>query len=398
MSKIQIKAFFRFCRVKIGAQRFHMESNLVFIEANPDKRYNPVCHNCGSVAKKIHSYNKRMVRDLNIFKAKTFIRYTYRTLRCDRCGLVVEDLGLAEPYARVTKRLAQYILDLCHSLTIKEIAEHLELDWKTIKDIHKSFLKERFSPPDIGSPKLLAVDEISLKKRHKYLTVVIDWESGRVLWVAQGRGEEALKEFFNQLTPEIKKGIKAMAMDMWDPYIKAVEEHSPDCAIVFDQFHVISSFGRVIDKVRNIELRKANQTGKEVIKGSKYLLLKNPENLFKEEKPKLKAILKLNKALSTVYILKDYLKRLWQYRYPKCAQRFLHFWCSLAFQSKIKPVIQFAKTLTRYAYGIINHCKFPLHTSRLEGINNKIKVIKRKAYGFHDIEYFSLIIKCSFAK
>ncbi len=207
-----------------------------------------------------------------------------------------------------------------------------------------------------------------------------------------------MKEFFSQLSPEVKKGIKAVAMDMWDPYIKAVEEHCPDCAIVFDQFHVVSSFGRVIDKVRNIEFRKANQTGKEVIKGSKYLLLKNPENLFKEEKPKLKAILKLNEALSTVYILKDYLKRLWQYRYPKYAQRFLHFWCSLAFQSKIKPVIKFAKTLTRYAYGIISYCRFPIHTSRLEGINNKIKVIKRKAYGFHDIEYFSLIIKCTFAK
>ena len=356
------------------------------------------CHNCGSVAKKIHTYNKRMVRDLNIFKAKTFIRYAYRTLRCDRCGLVVEDLGLAEPYARVTTRLAQYIWDLCQLLTIKEIAELLELDWKTIKDIHKSRLKERFSQPDIGNLKLLAVDEISLKKRHKYLMVVIDWESGRVLWVSEGRGEESLQEFFHRLTPEVKKGVKAIAMDMWDPYIKAVKEHCLGCAIVFDQFHVVSSFGRVIDKVRNIELRKAKQSGKEVIKGSKYLLLKNPEDLFKEEKPKLKAILKLNKALSTVYILKDYLKRLWQYRYPKCAQRFLDFWCSLAFQSKIKPVIKFAKTLTRYAYGIINHCRFPIHTSRLEGINNKIKVIKRKAYGFHDIEYFSLIIKCAFAK
>jgi transposase len=398
MSKIQINAFFRFCRVKITTQRFHMESNMVFIETEPDKRYNPICHNCGSVAMKIHSYNKRMVRDLNMFKARTFIRYTYRTLRCDQCGLVVEDLGLAEPYARVTKRLAQYIWDLCQLLTIKEIAELLELDWKTIKDIHKSRLKERFSQPDIGNPKLLAVDEISLKKRHKYLTVVTDWESGRVLWVSQGRGEESLEEFFCQLTPEVKKGIKAIAMDMWDPYIKAVKDHCPGCDIVFDQFHVVSSFGRVIDKVRNIEFRKANQVGKEVIKGSKYILLKNPENLFKEEKPKLKAILKLNKALSTVYILKDYLKRLWQYRYPKCAKRFLHFWCSLAFQSKIKPVIQFAKTLTRYAYGIINHCRFPIHTSRLEGINNRIKVIKRKAYGFHDVEYFSLIIKCTFNK
>ena len=156
----------------------------------------------------------------------------------------------------------------------------MELNWKRIKDIHKRRLKERFSQPHIGNPKLLAVDEISLKKRHKYLTVVIDWESGRVMWISEGRGEESLEGFFSQLTPEVKRSIKAVAMDMWDPYIKAVKEHCPGCAIVFDQFYVVSSFGRVIDKVRNIEFRKANQMGIEVIKGSKYILLKNPENLF----------------------------------------------------------------------------------------------------------------------
>jgi transposase len=160
---------------------------------------------------------------------------------------------------------------------------------------------------------------------------------------------------------------------------------------------VVSAFGKVIDKVRNIEYRKANKEGKEVIKGSKYLLLKNKVNLLKKEKPRLKALLTLNEALTTVYILKDYLKRLWKYKYVKRAEDFLSQWCCIAAESNIRPVIAFAKTLKKYAYGIINHCKFPIHTSRLEGMNNKIKVIKRKAYGFHDIEYFSLIIKNAFA-
>lgn len=134
-----------------------------------------------------------------------------------------------------------------------------------------------------------------------------------------------------------------------------------------------------------------------MIKGSKYLLLKNKANLDKEEKPRLKALLDVNEAITTVYLLKDHLKHLWTYRYPKRAQQSLDAWCSFAKQSMIKPVIKFAATLKHYAYGIISHCKFPIHTSRLEGMNNKIKVIKRKAYGFHDIEYFSLLIKNAFA-
>jgi transposase len=282
-------------------------------------------------------------------------------------------------------------------LPIRDIARHLDLDWKTIKELHKLYLQEKYSVEDIGVPALLAVDEISVRKGHHYLTVIINWQTGRVLWVGKDRRYETLKAFFDTLNDEQRAAIKAIAMDMWDPYIKAVKESCPDAAIVFDQFHVVRAFGRVIDAVRNREYRKALQEGKDVIKGSKYLLLKNRENLRDEEKPRLKALLAMNQPLMTVYLLKDYLKKLWDYRYPRCAQRFLNFWCEMAHESGIRSLTTFAKTLERYAYGIINHCRFPLHTSRLEGINNKIKVIKRRAYGFHDTEYFCLIIKNAFA-
>lgn len=397
MSQIQIKTFFKFCKVKVMEQTVDIIKKTVTIKVKPDKRYSPVCHSCKRSTKEIHSYNERTVRDLNILDAKTFLSVTYRTVKCQWCGNVVEELGIMNPYDRVTKRLANYILELCKFMTIKEVAEHLGLNWKTIKEIHKSYLKEKFSIEDIGYPRILAVDEISLKKRHHYLTVIINWQTGRVLWVGEGRKYETLKAFFDSLTEAQRASIQAIAMDMWDPYIKAVKECCPQASIVFDQFHVVKAFSKVIDKVRNAEYRKANKEGKEVIKGSKYLLLKNKGNLLKEERPKIKSLLNLNEAIATVYILKDYLKKLWQYKYPKCAEKAIEHWCSLAYESGIRAVISFAKTLKRYAYGIINHCKFPIHTSRMEGINNKIKVIKRKAYGFHDIEYFSLIIKNAFA-
>ena len=397
MSEINIKAFFQFCRVKVTKQSVNIQERAVFIEVKPDKRYAPLCHQCNSPSGSIHSYRQRTIRDLNVLDVKTYIQYAYRKIRCFFCGTVVEDLGLVDPGRRITRRLANYILELCKLMTVKEIAQHLDLDWKTVKEIHKNYLKNKFSGEDVGTPRILAVDEISLKKRHHYLTVILNWESGRVIWVGEGRKYETMKTFFESLTEDQKAAIEAIAMDMWDPYIKAVKEFCPEAAIVFDQFHVVSAFGKIIDKVRNIEYRKANKEGKEVIKGSKYLLLKNKVNLLKKEKPRLKALLTLNEALTTVYILKDYLKRLWKYKYVKRAEDFLLQWCCIAAESNIRPVIAFAKTLKKYAYGIINHCKFPVHTSRLEGMNNKIKVIKRKAYGFHDVEYFSLIIKNAFA-
>jgi len=397
MPSINIKAFFKFCRVKVAKQVVETAGKVVKVTVKPDKRYKPVCHKCNRAVDKIHSYRERTVRDLNIFDAKTYIKVGYRVVRCPDCGDVVEDTGVVHPYMRVTKRLAKYILELCRFMSLKEVAGHLGLDWKTVKEIHKRHLLDKFYGEDIGKPRFLAVDEISLKKRHRYLTVVVDWESGRVLWVGEGRRYETLKEFFASLNDEQRQSIEAIAMDMWDPYIKAVRECCPGARIVFDQFHVVQAFSKVIDKVRNDEYRKADEEGKELMKGSKYLLLKNRDNLREEEVPRLRAILEANKAITTVYILKDYLKKLWNYKYPGSARKFLDYWCSLAMQSKIRHVMAFAKTLKRYAYGIINHCKYPLHTSRLEGINNKIKVIKRKAYGFHDIEYFSLVIKNAFA-
>ncbi len=397
MSKIHVKAFFKFCKVRVTNQIVNTAKNTVMIDVEPDKRYNPVCYRCKKHAQEIHSYKQRIIRERDILGAKTFIRIIYRIIQCLSCGYVVEDTGLMEPSKRVTKRLANYILELCKIMTIKEVAEHLDLDWKTVKDIHKNHLIETFSNEDIGTVRIIIVDEISIRKGHQYLTVIADWDSGRVLWIGEGRKYETLKEFFDFLSPKQRASIEAVAMDMWDPYIKVVEESCPHAKIVFDQFHVVSAFGRVIDKVRNSEYKKANKLGREVIKGSKYILLKNRDNLSEQEKPRLKAILKLNEAITTVYLLKDYLKKLWHYKYPKCAENAIKHWSSLAYESGIKPVISFAKTLKRYAYGIINHCRFPIHTSRLEGINNKIKVIKRKAYGFHDIEYFSLVIKSAFA-
>ena len=241
--------------------------------------------------------------------------------------------------------------------------------------------------------RILAIDEVSIRKGHRYLTVVLDYESGRVVWVGKDRKARTLKRFFSGMTSRQRKNLEAVVMDMWDPYILAVKSKVPHVKIVFDLFHVVSQFNKVIDKVRNSEYRKASGANKNIFKGTKYLLLKNRSKIRKpKEREHLEELLQLNKTINTVMILKEKLKHIWTYRSRTWAEKAIEEWCLLADTVDHPEVKKFAKTLRRYRYGILNHCDYPIHTGKLEGVNNKIKVIKRKVYGFHDQRYFSLKI------
>jgi transposase len=283
-------------------------------------------------------------------------------------------------------------------MTVTQVSEHTGLDWKTVKNIDKHYLEQDYGQPDLKGLRVLAVDEIAIRKGHNYLTVVLDFLTGRVVFVGKDRKAKTLKRFFNQLSICQRKKIQAVAMDMWDPFIKAVKDKLPNAKIVFDLFHVVASFGRVIDKVRNREHRKASKEDKHVYKGSKYLLLKNSRNIRKHShRRQLKELLALNQVISTVMILKEDLKHIWTYRSRTWAAKALKHWCNLACSLKIRAVNTFVKMLKRHEYGILSHCDYPIHTGKLEGANNKIKVIKRKAYGFHDLRYFTLKIYQAFA-
>jgi transposase len=263
---------------------------------------------------------------------------------------------------------------------VANVAELLGMDWKTVKNNDKRTLQRTFSDPDYSGLRLLAIDEISYKKHHKYLTLVLDLERTRVVWVGKGRRQATLGVFFDEIGVEVAHGIQAIAIDMWDPYIAAIEDHAPQAAIVFDKFHVISNYSKVIDKVRVEEFRKAEAEDKPVLRGTRYLLLKNQENLSPEQLGRLEELRSLNQNLNTVYVLKDDLKRLWDCENRKEAALVLAQWTRAAEESGIQPLMKFAETLNRYAYGLLNHCVHPINNGRLEGLNNKIKVIKRRCY------------------
>ena len=400
MSELSITRYFPFMRVKITGQTVHSDiADSAMIQMAPDLRYRPLCHHCQSPAGTIHSNgHSRFIRDLNMAKAQVWLQVEYRKVWCDNCnGVRVEHLSFADASKRVTDRLAQYIYDLCKMLTVHDVAEHLDLNPKTIKAIDKSFLEKSFGWTDCHDLRVLAIDEIALRKGHNYMTVVMDYFSGRVVWMSEGRSKETLDRFFAEMTNKQKEAVEAVAMDMWEPYINRVKHHCPNANIVFDFFHVVQAFGRVIDKVRREEYLKANEQDRKVLKGSRYLLLKNEENLTDKQQSRLKDVLELNSTLNMLYVLKDHLKLIYYCNDRQKAKKTLDDWCEMAGQIEHPSVKGFIRRLRFFEYGILNHADYPIGTSKLEGVNNKIKVIKRKAYGFHDSEYFALKVKQAFA-
>jgi transposase len=228
MSGLTIAPYFPFRRLKILGQSVAPEARVARIQAAPDNRFQPVCHHCGKKAAAVHSWTGRSVRDLDMGGTRIWIDCRYRKLHCERCRrIVTEELELFDPYLRITRRLAAYIHELCRWMTVRDVAWHLGLDWKTVKTVDKLFLEAHYGQPDYEGLRILAVDEISIRKGHRYLTVVLDYETGRVVYVGKARKARTLMRFFNQLSAGQRKAIEAVVMDMWDPYIKAVKKNCP---------------------------------------------------------------------------------------------------------------------------------------------------------------------------
>ncbi len=395
MSGDSIAPYFPWCRVKVACQSIPPGSRSALIHLEPDQRYRPRCHACGQPARTVHSQTRKFVRDLSLADFSVMLQIEYRKIWCGHCdGVRVEQLEFVDAHQRVTHRLAAYAAQLCKAgLSVEAVARHLELDPKTVKAIDKAALQAEFGQTTYDGLKRLAIDEIAVKKGHNYMTVVLDYDTGRVVWMGQGRQTATIDEFFEAMPTEVRAGLEAVAIDMWEPYINAVKRWCPQADIVFDLFHVVKAFNKVIDDIRNEEFRKASGDLRELLKGSKYLFLKNWGNLKRDGRVQLEEILDLNARLNTLYWLKDLLAHIWDYYYPGWAMKMLAEWCEVARQDGHPALVKFARMLERHQYGIISHCKHQIHTSKLEGVNNKIKVVKRIAYGFHDLEYFALKVK-----
>jgi transposase len=352
------------------------------------------CGLCGSKHVVRRGKVFRLIRNLPIGQKSTWIGVEVQRVWCANCEVVRQvPLLFAEPRVQYTKAFERYALELSRHMTIQDVAKHLGVSWDLVKEIQKDYLNQHFRKPRLKELKFLAIDEISVGHGQRYLTVVLDLESGAVVFVGEGKGANALKPFWRRLSAS-RARIRAVAMDMSQAYISAVTDNLPDATIVFDHFHVIQLFNKKLSDLRRGLYHDATLEQKEVLKGSRWLLLKNPENLDKRrnEKRRLQEALRINKPLATAYYLKEDLRQLWSQPGKRKAGVFLTGWCRRAKASGIPILIKFADLLTDLRRGILAWYDFPISTGPLEGTNNKIKTMQRQAYGFRDQEFFKLKI------
>lgn len=337
---------------------------------------------------------ERRFRGLPIGSRRTWIILPVPRLECKACGAVRQaEVPFAPGQHGYTKRFGRYVLELTAHMTMWDVARHLGVSWNQVKAILKAALERRFSRPSLKSLRLIAIDEISIGRGHRYLTIVLDLERGAVVFVGDGKGADALQPFWRRLR-RARVQIEAVATDMSPAYISAVRAHLPQATLVFDPFHVIKLMNDKLSDLRRDVQRGAEEKAKQVLKGTRWLLLKGSERLdeTRNEEARLKAALELNAPLAAGYYLKEDLRQLWAQPDKAAAARFLDGWIERARATAIRQLRQMADTLSLHREGLLAHYDVPISTGPLEGTNNKIKTLQRQAYGFRDLDFFRLRI------
>ena len=297
-----------------------------------------------------------------------------------------------------TKRFAFYVGKRCNTQTIKDVAEELHLDWKTVKELEKQYMREKLRRAGKPSPRVIGIDEISIRKGHIYRIVVSDLEKKRAIWFGgKDRSEESMNLFYNWLGIQKAKKVRLAVMDMWKAFENSTRQHAPQAAILYDKFHVIRHLNEALDKVRKSEYARLTGKDRKFIKGQKYTLLSHRENLTIDGRKALKTLLAANKRLNTAYVLKETFGQLWSYTTEAWARKFFANWKTSLKWQRLKPYEKFAELVERHFDGIAAFCKPENKVSLgfVEGLNNKIRVIQRRAYGLRDEEYLRLkILTC----
>lgn len=367
-----------------GVTRFHVYPNEKSI----------CCSSCQSSNVIKRGVTQREFRCSPIGLKQTVIVATLPRLQCRDCGVVRQiKVGFADARRSYTKDWANYALQLTRSMTIKDVADLLGVTWDVIKEIKKDDLRRRFANPSLKDVRRIAIDEICIGKGHRYVTLVMNLDSGAIIFVGDGKSAESLVPFWKRLGRR-RHRIEAVAMDMSSAYISAVRGNLPKADIVFDRFHVVKLMNEKLTTLRRQLYQEATAGEKSVLKGSRWLLLKNPENLSEDrnEEAHLAAALNLNEPLATGYYLKEELRLFWGHTFRWPAQLFLRSWCRRATATGLSPLKTMAKTLTRLEEGLLSYFKHRISSGPMEGTNNKIKTLLRQSYGIRDREYFELLL------
>jgi transposase len=362
-----------------------------------------VCSACGQSVVGWRSKREHTVRDLDAGASRIYLDFEYRRVDCPKCQAVrQETLAWLASSHRFTKRFEERIGKECRDMPLSRVAENHGLSWDQVRRMEMAYMQDlinRHPPP--ADLRAIGMDEVSISKGHRYATVVADLVVKRPIWLGgKGRKEEDLQGFYDEMGAERCATIKLAVMDMWKPFRNVTQRNAPQARIVYDKFHILGHLADAMDAVRRIEYKRVNDKERTYIKGQRYTLLSNRANLNLDGRRALRLLLKANKRLNKAYLLKESFGQMWDYNSPAWCRKFFDNWQAQLRWSRLEPFKKFAAMVERHWDGIVSYCHPDNKVSLgfMEGLNNKIRVIQRRAYGIRDQEYLRLKVITSFIK
>ena len=369
------------------------KGNTIILHVQSKKRL-LVCPKCGKCHLVKNGYRIRDFVGLPIGGKKVIVRMKVQRYKCmnEECDYDQQEIiPFATGSRSYTHRFAKYVVDLLRGMTLQDVANHLNISLNTVKEIHSTYLLRHYCPPSLKGVKNIGIDEFAVRKGHIYKTIVVDLDSGRIVYVGDGKGIDALKKFWERVKRH-KVKIEHIATDLSAAFIASVLENCSGAVHVFDHFHVVKLMNEHLDDIRRkVYTMEKDINKRKVLKGTRYLLLGNGADIFdKQYKNRLDNALAMNEPLSKAYYLKEQMREIWTQINKEHASAVLNDWVRQARESKIPQLEKMANTLMLYRSGILAWYDCHISTGKVEGINNKIKVMKRNAYGFRDERYFKL--------
>lgn len=366
----------------------YFESKIVFHVTFKPKKSS--CPTCGYTEYRLDGMKKRKLRIAPLGNKSAFLSLETHRQKCINCVQVWwPTIPFVRGKKRVTLSFETYVINMMRFATIKHVASFLEVSWGLIKNIHKDYLKREYVGIDYESLEYIGIDEFSISKGHEYMTIFINLDSGQILHAVEGKSIECVRPFLIDLAAK-SKNLKAIAMDMNAAYASAVKLFLPNVDVVFDRFHVMGLLNTALEEIRRSQQNKCSQVGLKVLKGCRFLLLSNYEKLNPQKQSSLSALFEINSPLLIAHTMKEQIRLFWTKTSVQEGCKFLGWWIMDALETGVDEIGKAGRTLLRHWKGLTNYFKHKITNGKTEGINNKIKTMKRQAYGFRDMEYFKL--------
>jgi transposase len=352
------------------------------------------CGSCGLTCQTVHSWTERRIRDLPWGTWQVWLHVEMHRVRCRQCGVRTERLPFVAGKAHYTTRLEEAVAQACEAAPVSRVATQWELPPETVRRMDKRVLRRWAAARRRRPLRYVGVDEIYLGPSDKFLTVVSDLESGEPIWAGVDRKRETLDRFFAEALPwRRRRSIRAVCVDMWEPYRLSLAMHLPHARLVYDKFHILRHASEAVDETRRAEFFRHGGDARRLIRGKRWLLLRSWGNLDDDERTTLTQLLARNRRLAKAYLLKEQLGQLWSYTYEASAHRFLVRWLEALRWQRLPAFRKLGALLVRHLDGILSYCHEKVPFGKVEAINGNIRAMLRRGRGYRDHEYLLLKVQ-----